>query len=309
MRALRRGFLAIGTALVIAISTLTFASPAHAEETFSLSGILTDANGPLGGLSTCAEPVNTDINSNSRRQCVTSAADTGAYLIEGLVPGDYRLVAYGPGYPARYFSTGGSTANVAEASVIRLAKSLAEQNITLLRAPALSPTPTPKITGKAKSGAKLTVKPGNWAGATLSYQWLRGETPIAGATKATYKVQPIDGGAKLKVLVTGSKPEYSPSSQVSAPTKAVPWSKLKSAAPKITGKARIGTMLKVKPGKWTAGTTLATQWLRGKTVVASGSSYLVTGADLGQKLKVKVTGTKQGYKTVAKTSKATTKVK
>ena len=308
MRALRRGVLAIGTALVIALSTLTFATPAHAEETFSLSGIVSDANGPLGGLSTCAEPVNTDINSNSRRECVTSGAD-GAYFIGGLLPGDYRLVAFGPGYPARYVSSGGSTANVADASIISLAKSVADQNITLLRAPALSPAPIPKISGNAKAGSKLTAKPGNWAGATLSYQWLRGETPIAGATKATYKVQPIDGGARLQVQVTGSAPNFSPTAQVSARTKVVPLSKLKSATPKITGKAAVGNMLKVKLGKWTAGTTLATQWLRGKTVVASGGSYLVTGADLGQKLKVKVTGTKQGYKTVAKTSKATKQLK
>jgi len=309
MRALRRGFLATGTALLIALSTLTCASPASAEgeEKFSLSGIVADANGPLGGLSTCAEPVNTDINSNSRRECVTSAAD-GAYVIDGLLPGEYRLVAYGPGYPMRYFSTGGSTENPVDASIISLAKSLAGQNITLLRAPALTQAPIPTISGKAKPHAKLTAKPGNWAGASLSYQWFRGETQIVGATKATYKVQPIDGGARLQVQVTGSKPNYSPTVQVSAKTKVVPLSKLKSAKPRITGKATIGKMLKVKLGKWTAGTTLVTQWLRGKTVVASGASYLVAPADLGKQLKVRVTGTKQGYQTVAKTSKATKKV-
>jgi len=308
MRALRRGFLATGTALLIALSTLTFASPAHAEETFSLSGTLTDASGPLGGLNTCADPINYDINTNPRRECVTSASD-GSYTITGLLPGEYTLTAWGDGYPMRFFNTGGSTPNLADASIIRLAQSLAGQNITLMRAPALSPAPRPTVSGKAKPGAKLTAKPGDWAGATLSYQWLRAGTAIAGATKATYKVQPIDGGATLQVQVTGSKPDYSPTVRVSDATKVVPLSKLKSAKPKIAGKATIGKMLKVKPGKWTAGTKLVTQWLRGKTVVASGASYLVAPADLGQKLTVRVTGTKQGYKTVAKTSKATKRVK
>lgn len=307
MRAFRRGFLAAGTALLIAFSTFSSATPAQAEETFSLSGILSDSAGPLGGLNTCAEPVNTDINSNARRQCVTSAAD-GAYVIDGLVPANYTLVAWGQGYSARYFSTGGSTPNLAEASIISLAKSLADQNITLSRS-TLSLAPTPKITGKAKAGSKLTAKPGNWAGASLSYEWLRAGQPIAGATKATYKVQPIDGGSKLQVRVTGSKAGYSPTSQVSAETKKVPLSKLKSAKPKINGKPAIGTTLNVKLGKWTAGATLVVQWLRGNTVVASGNSYLLAPADLGKAIKVKVTGTKQGYKPVAKVSKATKKVK
>ena len=57
--------------------------------------------------------------------------------------------------------------------------------------------------------------------------------------------------------------------------------------------------------------SLAFQWLRsGKAVAgATGASYALTAADIGKVLKVKVTGSKQGYKTVAKTSKSTKKVK
>lgn len=65
---------------------------------------------------------------------------------------------------------------------------------------------TPTITGTARVGAVLTVNQGTWspAGVTLTRQWLRNGTAIAGATGTTYSVTSADLGARISVRVTGT---------------------------------------------------------------------------------------------------------
>jgi len=316
MRALRRGFLAAGTALAILLLSYQSAPLAQADERLTISGTLTAEDGtPLGGLNTCADPVDTGVVSDARRECVLSEPSTGAFTISNLVPSTYQLVAWGDNYKLTYFGINGPTTNPSDVTTyLELKQSITDRNITLFAKPTpeLTPAGTPKVTGTAKAGKKLTAKPGAWAaGATLSYQWLRGKEAIAGATKTTYKVQAADGGARLSVRVTGSKADFADKSQTSAATKVVPLSKLKSAKPKLSGTAVVGSSLTAKPGKWTAGTKLTYQWLRAGKAIAGASSekYVLTASDLGKAIKVKVTGTKQGYKAVAKASKATKKVK
>jgi hypothetical protein len=54
-------------------------------------------------------------------------------------------------------------------------------------------------------GGRTTCLPGAWKGArTLSYQWLRGTKPIAGATKARYRVAPADRAYRLSCRVTAT---------------------------------------------------------------------------------------------------------
>jgi len=315
MRALRRGFLAAGTALAILLLSFGSAPLAHADDTLTISGTLTDPNGtPLGGLDTCADPVGED-SSLLRRHCVTSDPATGAFAISGLEPSTWVVVAGGGSsrYPYTWFSVNGSTTNVLDAT--RFTQSVTNRNITLLAKPeptpadepAISPAGPPKVAGTAKAGKKLTAKAGTWAaGAALTYQWLRGAEVIPNQTKATYTVQRADGGAKLRVQVTGNLNGFAQTIRPSEPTKVVPLSKLKSAKPKLSGTAVVGSSLTAKPGKWTAGTKLTYQWLRaGKAIVgASSEKYALTASDLGKAIKVKVTGTKQGYNPVTKASKA-----
>jgi hypothetical protein len=60
----------------------------------------------------------------------------------------------------------------------------------------------PELSGTAAPGSELTVSPGLWlvnpdAGLSLSYQWLRDGTPIAGAANPVYAVQAGDAGTTL----------------------------------------------------------------------------------------------------------------
>ncbi|UWR10000.1 DUF4214 domain-containing protein [Sulfitobacter mediterraneus] len=69
-----------------------------------------------------------------------------------------------------------------------------------------APQGTVQITGMAKQGATLTAGTGGIADpdglGAFSYQWLRGETDIAGATGAQYTPVQADVGATLQVRVT-----------------------------------------------------------------------------------------------------------
>jgi hypothetical protein len=67
-------------------------------------------------------------------------------------------------------------------------------------------TAAPTITGTKKAGQTLTCSTGTWSSSpsSFTYQWDRDGTPIAGATRATYKLQTSDEGLTLTCAVTAS---------------------------------------------------------------------------------------------------------
>ena len=84
--------------------------------------------------------------------------------------------------------------------------------------------------------------------------------------------------------------------------------KLHTAKPTISGTAQVGKTLSAKPGSWTAGTSFGYQWLRaGKAIKgATKAAYQLVAADAGQKVSVRVTGSKSGYASAQETSAAVT---
>ena len=82
----------------------------------------------------------------------------------------------------------------------------------------------------------------------------------------------------------------------------------KSPRPKITGTTRVGNILTAKVGTWSPAPTVKTyRWLRsGKAIVgATSATYTLTSADLGRRIRAKVTVGGIGLKTVTELSKAT----
>ena len=82
--------------------------------------------------------------------------------------------------------------------------------------------------------------------------------------------------------------------------------------PTITGTATVGHTLTAQPHTWKpSGVALSYQWRRNGTAIpgATGQKYRVAAADLKATITVSVTSSKQNYKTVTQTSKATGKVK
>ncbi|MBB2975067.1 hypothetical protein FHX49_000608 [Microbacterium endophyticum] len=168
-------------------------------------------------------------------------------------------------------------------------------------------SPVPKISGSAAVGAKLTAKPGSWtSGTTLKYQWYADGKAISKATGATYTVSSSLAGKSISVKISGAKSGYVSVSRTSSGTALV----LLASTPKLSGTAAIGSKLTVSRGSWTSGTTFKYQWYAsGKAISGATSSiYVVTSARAGAQISVKVTGSKSGFTTVAKTSTSTAKV-
>ncbi|MDR3201990.1 MAG: FIVAR domain-containing protein, partial [Bifidobacteriaceae bacterium] len=81
---------------------------------------------------------------------------------------------------------------------------------------------------------------------------------------------------------------------------------LKTAKPKIAGKAVVGKKVKVSKGAWTSGSTFTYRWYANGQAIAKATkaSYKVKAADAGKKITVKVTAKKAGYAKAARSSKA-----
>lgn len=180
------------------------------------------------------------------------------------------------------------------------------------------PEPTPTLDASTpvisdttpQVGQKLSVATGSWtSGTTFTYQWLRGTT-VVGKT-STYTPIASDLGKRLSVKVTGTKSGYTSATKTSAATKPVAVGTLTAPTPTISGTAKVGVKLTAKLGSWTSGTTLTYRWYASGEAISGAvkSTFTPTATQLGKTLTVKVTGAKAGYSTVAKTSKATAKVK
>jgi hypothetical protein len=174
--------------------------------------------------------------------------------------------------------------------------------------------PTPTITGTTKVGSTLTAVKGAWNptdDATFVYQWRSGGGVIAGATGATYTLQPSDLGDQISVRVTGSKTNYvTRTSAYSVPTVKVSAGTLAAKTPTISGSAKVGKALTAVTGAWApTPVTFSYKWLRdGKTISgATKSAYTLTASDLKKAISVTVTGSKSGYTSAAKTSAKTAK--
>ncbi|GIU57195.1 hypothetical protein NicSoilC12_29440 [Arthrobacter sp. NicSoilC12] len=164
----------------------------------------------------------------------------------------------------------------------------------------------PTISGTVSVGSTLTALPGSGvpAGVTLGYQWFRYGVALVGATAATYVPVSRDYYGTLTVQVTRSRPGYPAESKTSLPTVRVLRGTLVSPVPTVTGTAKIGSTLTMDPGNW-GPSPLKLSYSWSGSGRASGSTYVVTGADAGKALTVTVTGTKSGYYSVRRESAPT----
>jgi len=132
-----------------------------------------------------------------------------------------------------------------------------------------------------------TYSPGNGSG-TATWQWLRDDTPITGASNRNYTVANADVGVKLKAQVRFPDQK---DSVTSAATSAVP-----DDRPALTGTVTINntspevgnTLTATYSGNGTG--TETWQWFRGNEAIpgTDNEKYLVVALDTGKTLKAQV---------------------
>ncbi len=173
-------------------------------------------------------------------------------------------------------------------------------------------TGEPVISGRAEQGRRLSASRGSWTGTSpLSYlyRWVRcgadGGRPdgsdctsISGATNSTYRLTGADVGFRMRVRVTATNPEGSQTVASNA-TAVVVGPPVLVSPPVFRGTFLTGSVVTADPGTWTGRQpiTFTFRWHRCPTtqgggcvsIGGTGSTYRLTSADAGYRLKFDVT--------------------
>ncbi|HTW42954.1 MAG TPA: LamG-like jellyroll fold domain-containing protein [Solirubrobacteraceae bacterium] len=183
----------------------------------------------------------------------------------------------------------------------------------------------PSISGEAKEAGSLDASYGSWAGLepfTYAYQWQRCQGTscinIPKATGETYSPASADVDSTLQVVVTASNSVKKEGvTAASPPTATVEGKPVDTALPVISGEAKVGQLLTVSEGSWRAFPPASYDYLwesclkkdcAGAEGADEASSYRVTGKELGDTLRAKLTATSTGFAPTSATSEATAKV-
>ena len=174
-------------------------------------------------------------------------------------------------------------------------------NVLIPTTPPSPPTGTVTLTGSATQGQTLSANTQTLADAnglgTLGYQWLRAGAAIASATASSYTLAQADVGAVLSVRVSYVDGGGTAESVTSAATAAVAnLNDAPSGAVILFGNASQGSTLGASVTTLADPDglgTLSYQWLRAGAAIASatGSAYVVTQADVGALLSLRVSYT------------------
>ncbi len=166
----------------------------------------------------------------------------------------------------------------------------------------------PVVTGTEKVGQTLTAADSvsTPAGAVVTYKWFRDGVMVG--TGATYVVKAGDNGEKLTVTATAVLAGYVDATK-STTTGTIAPGALQAPVPTVQPtQVKVGQSVTALPGAWgPAPVTLKYQWFADGVLIsgADDSTYTAQGADYGKRLSVQVTGTKDGYGAVSKTSGGT----
>lgn len=177
---------------------------------------------------------------------------------------------------------------------------------TVYTCPARLAAGTAAVRGTPRVGSRLTAAtPRAWGPApvALSYQWLRGSTPIAGARQRTYVPTARDVGVPLRVRITGTKAGFVTRTVVSGATGRVQ-GVLAARRPVVKGTAKVGSRLRASV-RWTPRSTRSTyRWLRDGRAIkgATRSTYRLVAKDRGRRISVRITGRLKDHVTRTVTS-------
>jgi uncharacterized protein YukE len=221
--------------------------------------------------------------------------------IAGQTASTHLLVGADVGQRLRVRVTGTNVAGNASVNTLTTA--------VIAALPPANTTP-PVISGTTTDGSTLGVNLGTWTGTsplTYTYQWQRCDAAgancvdVVGATSSTFALTGTDAGSTIRVKVTATNVAGAATVTTVASSTVAAQPPVNTVLPVISGTTTDGSTLSVNQGTWTGTTpiTYAYQWQRCDSAGANcvdiagqtTSSHLLVGADVGQRLRVRVTAT------------------
>lgn len=175
-------------------------------------------------------------------------------------------------------------------------------------------TSPPTVSGDPRVDATLTADAGQWNTTpdAVSYQWRAGGKAVPGAVGASYVPSPDQVGLDVSVTVTARKSGYAEVAVTSAaPAPVAPGTLAVTGTAALAGSPRPGSAMRLAEVPGAPGATTVVQWLRGGAAVpgARGAAYSVSPADLGARLRARVTLTRPGYTTVVASTPSSGRVR
>lgn len=221
------------------------------------------------------------------------------------------LAGAGPASSANVIATSGSATGSGSSPVTSLLAGSYQPEFARLSVGAdkrITSRSKPTVSGKPRLGSPLLVSPGTWrpTQVVMSYQWYAGSSPISGADGPSYT--PVAGvvGDDLTVRVTASRAGHRASTVVAEAGTVQPGALRSVTAPKVRGNAAVGKTLTVTPGTWSPiGVKVSYEWMNGRKVVSRSQRYTVKASDRRDTLRVAVTATRPGYKSMTVLTKPT----
>lgn len=163
-------------------------------------------------------------------------------------------------------------------------------------------------------GDTITSSYGYWSPTpeSYTYQWYRGDEPISGARKSSYKVQGLDYGNYIYLAITARKAGFEPSVSISSGTYIYYKGYFPSdLTPVISGTLRVGETLQASVEGWPSGTEFEYQWNAGGYQIygATGSTFQLRSAQKNKTVSVTIKAISYGYYDAQRMSSWTTSVK
>lgn len=170
----------------------------------------------------------------------------------------------------------------------------------------------PSIAGLPKYLNRLTGSIGAWPkGTKTCYFWLKDDVVQSAVSTLNYSVGTQDVGHTLKLGVVASFTSGKSVTAYSAPVLISKQSFVRATAPKITGVAKVGQLLRARIATpWGQSVNYTYEWFQnGVSVQASEDpTYNLITADLGATISVQVCGSKENYETLCLASESTAAV-
>ena len=234
-----------------------------------------------------------------------NADGSNVQIIAGETSSTYTLTAADLGKKVQCTATATDQGGSASLTSLLTSGPFASGGVVVIAAPTVGQA---TVTGQPVDGQTVTcdgVVTGT--GVTTTIQWVRteadgsGPVVIPGATQRDYTLTPADVGKRLKCSISAQNTSGSASS-TSDPTSVVSLAAPTVSPVTTSGNTYSGQVLTCVGAVTGVNATTTIQWLRtdsngdGAVVIdgQSGRTYTLTAADVGKRVKCKITGTNSG---------------